>query len=750
MKFTTYNYDESAYMNYKRQYVTEMIYSSKKANALKEALPEVSKGEVNSIFAITKEDVSHGQSPEELAAKVPKSSLQTLPFAEYYTHLSENNVSLPKPDPEGEPEEVSAELYELIRTQGVDLGTETISPYDHEKNGVDGEVYVSGFNIMPFIFGQYRQVNPINGPAKAVKETVDNSINNHKATVEETLALFDRAADYFESISNEGVASITGKASQSVGGNSINDISFEVLTDLESSSIESVIRGGGYNGFVIDPSRVPTRMVSILLNEVEPTIMYQGTSAEYERSKGFSNGTPYNLIQAIKSRRISGIGLPTQIPEEYRLNFSEIKAAEVENIRFQAFANLVDEEAYPDDGAYFSDSEVIAEVARLLLRDQFSVDNDDFGEWKASTDDNSDEKVFHPTKITAVMTTTTLKEMFKQTHQELKYMKEVKEDQIAEALDTSIGTILDTFGGGESYLKAEFGPRLETVNFHFALPLYENMLAGNGTDQSMADYSDTVALYTLLGERLFSKVTYPVFKGVQGEVAEEYGTSSAVKGEAGSQITIWYGTRAYKHVGYVLNWKGIKELSSSELLQLVNVFFGRIQVRYGKKKTSVLSNILKVFVFVVVSYATGFKLSGPMAALFWAGVVVTAIGMVTNNSKLMMMGSVMMTIATLGSTSAFTSPGKAIQGFLANITVTDVVMYTMKLANMVLEHRYDSKLSELRAGITANTEVVNEMEELLTELDRNKTVQKFIYEESIDAGYTHSYTEGYKYDYRYL
>ena len=329
-------------------------------------------------------------------------------------------------------------------------------------------------------------------------------------------------------------------------------------------------------------------------------------------------------------------------------------------------------------------------------------------------------------------------------------MKEVKEDQIAKALDTSIGTILDTFEGGESYLSAEFGPRLETVNFHFALPLYEDMLAGNGTDQSIADYSDTIALYTLLGKQLFSKVTYPVFRGVQGEVAEEYGIYSTVTGDVNNQVTTWYGTRAYKHVGYVLNWKGIKELSSSELLQLVNVFFGRIHVNYGKKKTSVLGNILKVFVFVMVSYVTGFKLSGPLLVLFWAGVAVTAIGMVTNNSKLMMMGSVMMTIATLGSTSAFTSPGGAIQGFLSNITITDVVMYAMKLANMVLEHRYDSKLSKLRAGVTANTEVINKMEELLTELDRNKTVQKFIYEESIDAGYTHSYTEGYKYDYRYL
>lgn len=318
---------------------------------------------------------------------------------------------------------------------------------------------------------------------------------------------------------------------------------------------------------------------------------------------------------------------------------------------------------------------------------------------------------------TMYMTISDFKELFEYLLLDIQYNVQLYEEFLESVEEDPIGKLLSMTGNLVQYLDID--------------------------TQRINHLSMTFTIHNIGGGSYLNEVNYPSDRSVFVDVIKVLGSNTLKK------ILIPIGQyyvdeNVYYVHSYILNWKELKKLSAYEFVMVLEAFYGYIHSNTPKKKKDTFGTIVKIVITIVAAYYMGpagaaSLWSTTATLLYYVGMAALAVGMLTENKTLMLIGSLLMAAGSF--VNALNTTG-------FNLNVVQGLSYVLKLATYVDEYRYDKKIKELNNRTKALSEVVDEIEELVTQFELAKKIDKFVYEDNHTNRYNDFYE--YRYEYSYL
>ena len=275
--------------------------------------------------------------------------------------------------------------------------------------------------------------------------------------------------------------------------------------------------------------------------------------------------------------------------------------------------------------------------------------------------------------------------------------------------NTDLYKYLDLSGGAKQLLDYNYG-RVDTIATTLKLALGKD----GSTFRGSAPVSDSDAYEALireLGTSIYT-VLYPVI----------------LKHE---------GTR-YIHVGYMINWDALKTLPPNKFMAIIAAMYGYIHTNTPNKSRNLLATAIQIIAIVVTTISGGPQ-SGWAMYMAYAGAAITIIGIVTDNSKLIALGQAISLVASVGNTISNVSNMSTLELTIGGLS------YALNIASYVQSSRYEKKFAALTVATNALYEETNEMQEILTPRDGTDMIKSFIYE----GQHTSRYDNMFNYDIHY-
>lgn len=770
VRFKTYDFNKSSYLNYKSKMQAEAAVNKQPYKVFRDNAHKlhpsyhdginVLEGEVPNVKRANYDPVAYMVSGEDYLA--------------YLENQVDEDVTYPAPGTHWSKAAGSDALADFARSKG-DLiryiyggANDAQSYYSYVHDGADPskQTVLGAINILPFM-QTYRIQNPSFLAKAGVPSTTykignivttynpnDKESNTEYYTTTRTVAgIFDIAAQYFENVEDGGVAVLSGLAYEKVDGGVVGG-KISIKTENETTVVgEFNLDLGDYDTAVSNTYGI--KIVDTPLSEEDIEVYdYEGVEGFEELSTIQVETTSYTGFMGRYNRFTAGAsGIDVS---SIRDELFELGSIEEPNLRYRILDEMDGYSVNPENDAPMTVAEAVLMVARFIptwLSSQIPGIPVTTTTYYPGDDAEPDHYATKYSQVTYYMSTSDLKTVFEQTYKYFRYLR-AQEALVLEKVDNyPLGKILNMYGGIEQFLSIDLPSYASILDFAFKIVNYDDIsMYDKGNDPDKA--SNLIAFKQLereIGRDKLFKVLRPVIRtrydrGQEGTLEQEYVPPS------------W--TNAIV-ANYWLDPVALMTLRPVEIMSVLSVMYGYMNL-FAKKKVSLMKKIGPVLFTITLAAMMG-PVAGSAAAaagataatastvtaLVIAGGVVQGIGILVGSSSLVMAGSIISTIGGFYGTLAGSAASiwTSIKTYVSNIKIIQVLQYVLKLATYVMQQTYQKSFDQLRKATNNAIEMVNEMEELITQIEFDRKVDRFIYGGHIENTYTRLYEYEYKYSY---